>query len=183
MRLPLTFWMAALCVGVSLPCPALHSAERGSDKPIPALPSVPAIRSLKLEPNRLTLLDGRDSRKVLVLGECADGSWIDLSAVARLKPESAALEVDSDGYLFSRQAGKSAVMITAAGKSIRLEVEVLSIASPEVGFVRDIEPILSRTGCNSGPCHGSAKGKNGFKLALRGYDPEYDYQALINDLS
>jgi hypothetical protein len=70
---------------------------------------VPAIRSLKLEPNRLTLLDGRDSRKVLVLGECTDGSWIDLSAVALLKPESAALEVDGDGYLSPRQAGKSVV--------------------------------------------------------------------------
>jgi hypothetical protein len=122
MQLPLTFWMAALCVGISLPHPALHSADRGSDKPIPAIPPVPTIRSLKLEPNRLTLLDARDSRKVLVLGECADGSWIDLSAVARLKPESAALEVEADGYIVPRQAGKSAVTVTAAGKTTRLEV-------------------------------------------------------------
>jgi hypothetical protein len=175
--------MAAVSIGMSFICPALHSAERGSDKPIPAIPPVPTLRSLKLEPNRLTLLDGRDSRKVLVLGESADGSWVDLSSVARFKPESAALEADADGYLTPRQAGKSTVLITAAGKSARLEVDVQSIASPAVGFVRDIEPILSRAGCNSGPCHGSAKGKNGFKLALRGYDPEYDYQALINDLS
>src|SRR5437773_9631249 len=34
-----------------------------------------------------------------------------------------------------------------------------------------------------GTWYGSAKGKNGFKLSLRGYDPEFDYQALINDLS
>jgi len=52
-----------------------------------------------------------------------------------------------------------------------------------VRFVRDIEPLLSKAGCNAGTCHGSAKGKNGFKLSLRGYDPEFDYQALINDLS
>ena len=183
MQLPLSFWMVALCLGASLICPDLHSAERGSDKPIPATPALPSIRSLRLEPQQLTLLNGRDSRKVLVLGETADGSWIDLSSVALFKPESAAIELDADGYMTARQVGKSGVTISAGGKSARLEVDARSVASAEVGFVRDIEPILSRAGCNSGPCHGSAKGKNGFKLALRGYDPEYDYQALVNDLS
>ncbi len=38
-------------------------------------------------------------------------------------------------------------------------------------------------GCTSGPCHGAAKGKNGFKLSLRGYDPQFDYEALLYDLS
>ena len=108
---------------MSFICPALHSAERGSDKPIPAIPPLPNLRSLKLEPNRLTLLDGRDSRKVLVLGESADGSWVDLSSVARFKPESAALEADADGYLIPRQAGKSTVLVTAAGESARLEFD------------------------------------------------------------
>ena len=36
---------------------------------------------------------------------------------------------------------------------------------------------------HSGPCHGAAKGKNGFKLSLRGYDPQFDYEALLYDLS
>jgi len=35
----------------------------------------------------------------------------------------------------------------------------------------------------AGPCHGAAKGKNGFKLSLRGYDPQFDYEALLYDLS
>ena len=43
-------------------------------------------------------------------------------------------------------------------------------------------PILSKAGCNAGTCHGSAKGKNGFKLSLRGYDPDYDHHALIDDI-
>ncbi len=37
-------------------------------------------------------------------------------------------------------------------------------------YVRDVNPVLSRLGCNAGTCHGAAKGKNGFKLSLRGYD-------------
>jgi hypothetical protein len=53
----------------------------------------------------------------------------------------------------------------------------------EVTFLRDVAPVLNKVGCTSGPCHGAAKGKNGFKLSLRGYDPAFDYEALLYDLS
>src|SRR5881409_662870 len=56
-------------------------------------------------------------------------------------------------------------------------------AAEPVTFLRDVAPILNKSGCTSGPCHGAAKGKNGFKLSLRGYDPQFDYEALLYDLS
>src|SRR5713101_8878942 len=56
-------------------------------------------------------------------------------------------------------------------------------AETPVSFVRDVMPILNKAGCTQGTCHGAAKGKNGFKLSLRGYDPEFDYRSLIQDLS
>jgi hypothetical protein len=55
-------------------------------------------------------------------------------------------------------------------------------AADQVTFLRDVAPILNKVGCTSGPCHGAAKGKAGFKLSLRGYDPDFDYQALLYDL-
>ena len=56
-------------------------------------------------------------------------------------------------------------------------------AQPAVNFLRDVAPVLNKAGCTSGPCHGAAKGKNGFKLSLRGYDPQFDYEALLYDLA
>src|SRR6478672_1551434 len=56
-------------------------------------------------------------------------------------------------------------------------------AAEPVTFLRDVAPILNKTSCTSGPCHGAAKGKNGFKLSLRGYDPQFDYEALLYDLA
>ena len=56
-------------------------------------------------------------------------------------------------------------------------------AAEPVTFLRDVAPILNKASCTSGPCHGAAKGKNGFKLSLRGYDPQFDYEALLYDLS
>lgn len=46
-------------------------------------------------------------------------------------------------------------------------------------FRNHVIPVLTKTGCNSGACHGALAGKNGFKLTLRGYDPDTDYSVLI----
>jgi hypothetical protein len=43
-----------------------------------------------------------------------------------------------------------------------------------VDFRTDVIAALSHAGCNSGACHGSPQGKNGFRLSLRGFDPDLD---------
>jgi hypothetical protein len=46
---------------------------------------------------------------------------------------------------------------------------------------RDIEPILTRFGCNAGACHGKQRGQNGFQLSLLGFDPAFDLDALAHE--
>jgi hypothetical protein len=46
-------------------------------------------------------------------------------------------------------------------------------------FELDIQPILTARGCNSGPCHGKARGQNGFALSLLGFDANMDYDAIV----
>ena len=50
-----------------------------------------------------------------------------------------------------------------------------------VSFRNDVMAVLSRGGCNAGPCHGNQNGKNGFKLSLRGEDPDFDLMALTRN--
>lgn len=54
---------------------------------------------------------------------------------------------------------------------------VIAFAAPP-NFRKDVMPVLTKAGCNQGACHGALAGKNGFKLTLRGYDPEVDYDTL-----
>src|SRR4051794_3878098 len=54
-------------------------------------------------------------------------------------------------------------------------------ASASVTFERDIEPILTRAGCNAGACHGKARGQNGFGLSLLGFDPDFDHDAITRE--
>ncbi len=48
-------------------------------------------------------------------------------------------------------------------------------------FANDVMPVLTRFGCNSGGCHGKLAGQNGFKLSLRGYAPESDFESLARE--
>lgn len=48
-------------------------------------------------------------------------------------------------------------------------------------FERDVQPILTRYGCNQGACHGKARGQNGFQLSLLAFDPDADYAALTTE--
>src|SRR6266404_775254 len=49
------------------------------------------------------------------------------------------------------------------------------------GFRNHVQPVLAKTGCSSGACHGAAAGQNGFKLSLRGYDDDGDFLALTHN--
>src|SRR5207248_3155504 len=51
-----------------------------------------------------------------------------------------------------------------------------------VSFRNEVMAVLSRAGCNQGACHGNQNGKNGFRLSLRGQDPDFDLAALTRDM-
>lgn len=57
-----------------------------------------------------------------------------------------------------------------------------SLHAAEPSFRNDVMAVLSKAGCNAGTCHGNKNGKGGFKLSLRGQDPEIDHQTLTRDV-
>lgn len=58
-----------------------------------------------------------------------------------------------------------------------------ALAAGEVSYTNDVQAVIAKAGCNLGTCHGNATGKGGFKMSLRGDDLDYDYAALIQDVS
>ena len=54
-------------------------------------------------------------------------------------------------------------------------------ADRTVTFERDVQPLLTRSGCNAGACHGKARGQNGFALSLLGFDPTFDHNAITKE--
>ena len=148
-----------------------------------ASPEKPKIEKLEVYPDRLELTEIRDARRLLVTGITADGVRYDLTAEAALVPTEPIVSIDPEGYVVPQKQGEVRLRISAAGLSAEVPVVVHDVSPRPVSFVREVMPILSKVGCNAGTCHGSAKGRNGFKLSLRGYDPLFDYRALVDDIS
>ncbi len=57
----------------------------------------------------------------------------------------------------------------------------LHASEPHVSFRREVIPVLTKYGCATGACHGSPSGKGGFRLSLRGFDPELDQTTVIRE--
>ncbi len=143
----------------------------------------PKIVELKVFPERLDLTSQADVRRVLVTGRGENGVSYDLSPEATLHADGAQVAIGSDGFVEPKSVGETMLTIKAAGLETKIPVAVKGVATAPVSFVRDIVPTISKVGCNQGTCHGARAGKAGFKLSLRGYDPLYDYRALVDDIS
>jgi hypothetical protein len=61
---------------------------------------------------------------------------------------------------------------------LSLSTAALGAESSAPSFRNQIQPILAKTGCSMGACHGAAAGQGGFRLSLRGYDDEGDWLSL-----
>jgi hypothetical protein len=141
------------------------------------------ITRIEVQPSSLVLLSADQGRRVLVTGHTATGQRIDLTNEVQLEPAGNSVKVE-EGLLYPVRQGETKVIAKAQGQSAEFTVKVGDLGSPRpLGFVRDVAPVINKSGCTAGACHGSAKGKNGFKLSLRGYDPDYDYKALLFDVS
>lgn len=82
-----------------------------------------------------------------------------------------------------RRAGDSAPYLCASFIGLLLSAVLPAPAATEaVSFRNDVMAVLSKAGCNMGTCHGNQNGKAGFKLSLRGEDPEADHRALTRDM-
>jgi hypothetical protein len=65
------------------------------------------------------------------------------------------------------------------GVFVALLAIALTLDEPEIDFDAEIIPVLTRSGCNSGACHGAAAGRGGLQLSLLGGDATADYSAIV----
>ncbi len=75
--------------------------------------------------------------------------------------------------------GAAIVTATVGDRRATVNVRVVDMSKPfQWSFRNHVESVMLKSGCTTGPCHGAQAGKGGFKLSLRGYDPEGDYWAI-----
>ena len=73
----------------------------------------------------------------------------------------------------------SALLASPPVNTARLDSVMAIAAESAVTFESDVQPLLTRFGCNAGQCHGKSGGQNGFALSLLGFDADFDHHALL----
>ncbi|MBY0589252.1 DUF1549 and DUF1553 domain-containing protein [bacterium] len=137
--------------------------------------------SLEILPSSISLTGPRDRQGIVVLFHGEDGSTRDVTASARfdVKPRVASV---TSGFVSPSEDGSGELSVEYADQVLRVPVKVTGSHDPiKLDFRNDVLPVLTKSGCNTGKCHGSAAGKDGFRLSLFGYDPAGDYYRLTRE--
>ncbi|VTR95688.1 Vegetatible incompatibility protein OS=uncultured planctomycete GN=HGMM_F33C03C19 PE=4 SV=1: Big_2: PSCyt2: PSD1 [Gemmata massiliana] len=145
------------------------------------LPDGAKVTKLDVRPTTIELSGPFAYSQLLVTATLDSGEAVDVTRIAKVSPPKVAAV--NAGLVRPTTDGTGEVEVSLAGLAAKVPVTVKGFgADKPVSFVTDVQPVLSKLGCNAGTCHGAQAGKNGFKLSLRGYDPLYDFRALTDDL-
>ncbi|HEX5105517.1 MAG TPA: DUF1549 domain-containing protein, partial [Pirellulaceae bacterium] len=177
--------LCVLCWILSLPLALAFMAlmAQGADTPAEKLPEGLKVVAIEVSPAAVELKHKFDYRQLLISGKLETGETVDLTRIAQPSSQGAAASISNDGLVRANADGSEEIAFTYNSLSAKVAVTVSGITQPHtVSFVRDVQPALSRMGCNAGTCHGAKEGKAGFKLSLRGYDALYDHRAFTDDI-
>ena len=149
----------------------------------PLLAGEAALTRLEVFPNDVDLTTARDRQSLVVQATYADGITRDVTAQAAMIPANPAL-VRRDGFVLHPVAdGETILDVAFEGQTARVPVKVAQASSsPPLSFRLDVMPVFMRSGCNTGSCHGAARGKDGFRLSLFGFDPDGDHFRITREM-
>ncbi|MBI3882051.1 MAG: DUF1549 domain-containing protein [Verrucomicrobia bacterium] len=183
-----SFFPVLLAAALLAPAANLRAAEMmkpaapAEDKE--SLPAGAKVVALEVTPASVKLAGKYDSAQLLVNAKLSTGDTADVTRLVSYKFGSKVAEISPTGQIGTLKNGRTELTISLGGKSEKVAVEVANFdPNQKVDFIRDVNPVLAKLGCNAGTCHGAKDGKAGFKLSLRGYDPIYDVRALVDDLA
>jgi hypothetical protein len=150
---------------------------------VPARSVEPAPTALEVFPAEINLRTARGKQLFVVQARYADGITRDVTAQAKASLADASLAKLAKNVLTPLADGKTQLTVEFAGKKATVPVAVTDAKKDRpISFKLDVMPIFMRAGCNAGSCHGAARGKDGFRLSLFGFDADGDHYRLTREL-
>jgi hypothetical protein len=139
--------------------------------------------SVAVYPSKIKLSAKTDTQHIIAVATRKDGVTMDVTDQVTWALDADTF-VDWKDFVVSPKAD-GASKLTASWNGMTSTCEITTVNSQVVNpihFEKDVMPILTKAGCNTGSCHGAARGKDGFRLSLFGYDPVGDYQRITREI-
>ncbi|MEZ6094774.1 MAG: DUF1549 and DUF1553 domain-containing protein [Pirellulaceae bacterium] len=158
------------------------SAETAS--PAIAEPAAtPKMTNLAVFPQQVTLNNAMDQQGIVAQVAWSHGTTSDVTASVMLEIADQNIAKLDGTTVVPVADGQTSMTVTFEDFTINIPVTVSNAGvTPPISFKNDVMPVFSKTGCNSGSCHGAARGKDGFRLSLYGFDANGDYERLTREL-
>ena len=165
---------------------SLRAAEPEPANTAVAAKSTPPSESglqLSAFPESIDLTTSRDYQSFIALVKRPDDVTLDVTDKANWTLANEQFGRIEGNQLLPVADGETELICDYGGQQIRIPVKVSrSSETLPLSFEKDIVPILTRSGCNTGSCHGAARGKDGFMISLFGYDPNGDYHRVTREI-
>jgi hypothetical protein len=142
------------------------------------------LAALEVFPPDVKLFTSRGRQTFVVQAQYADGITRDVTAGAKATVANPALVKLEKNTLLPLADGATELKVEFGGKVVGVPVAVkdAKVERP-ISFKLDVMPVFMRAGCNQGSCHGAARGKDGFRLSLFGFDADGDHYRLTHEQS
>ncbi|MEM1443152.1 MAG: DUF1549 domain-containing protein, partial [Verrucomicrobiota bacterium] len=148
-----------------------------------ALPEGRKIVALDVTPRSLNFNSSNEYAQLLVTATLDSGDTADVTRMVKWSDAGKLSSISATGVIRPEATGEGE--LTASLSGVKAEPLPLAVANLDADihpdFLLDVNPVITRLGCNMGTCHGAKDGKGGFKLSLRGYDPLYDVRGFADD--
>src|SRR5687767_15124586 len=143
----------------------------------------PAITAIAVYPPDISLTTKADLQRFVVVATRDDGVTLDVTGQAAAKLGGANLCRLDKSTIYPQADGQTTLEIEYQGLKTAATVAVKdAVGERPISFQLDVMPVFMRAGCNTGSCHGAARGKDGFRLSLFGFDPQGDYFRLTREI-
>ena len=137
------------------------------------------IASLSLYPEDIQLVGAGAGQHFVVTASLKDGNTQDVTDIAKIAVGNRKVAKVAGNVVSGLSEGRTQLTITMSGKKVFTWVTISQLdLEPEISFVNDVMPVLTKSGCNASACHGAPPGKGGLKFSLFGYEPKDDAQTL-----
>src|SRR6185437_1910550 len=142
------------------------------------------LARLEVSPPDIHLNSSRAQQLFVVQANYADGITRDVTAQAKASLVNAAFAKLDKNVLTPLADGVTELTVEFGGRSVKVPVKVTDAKKDRpISFKLDVMPIFMRSGCNQGSCHGAARGKDGFRLSLFGFDADGDHYRLTREIN
>ena len=137
---------------------------------------------LSIHPTQISLSTKEDFNSFIIVAKYGDDVTRDVTRESTLSLSNENVVRMENNTIHPIKDGNSTLTVTFQNRKVELPITVKdAVEERPVSFNLDVMPVFLKAGCNTGSCHGSARGQDRFMLSLFGYDAKGDHFRITRE--